>query len=75
MTEEVIGDAALLLHGHPVAGGVREALAGLDGAREVDWRPVEQQLLGQRRLAGVGVRDDGEGTPGGDFAFEAALVG
>ena len=31
---------------------------------------VEQQLLGQRRLAGVGVRDDGEGAPACDFAVQ-----
>jgi hypothetical protein len=54
---------------------VARGAAGLDGAGEVDGAAVEQQLLGQRRLARVGVRDDGEGTPGGDFAFEAALVG
>ena len=66
------GDAALLLDVHPVAGGVLVALAGLDGARGADRARVEQQLFGQRRLAGVRVGDDGEGPAPGGFAFELA---
>ena len=51
---------ALLLHFHPVRGGVTPALARLDGAGHLDRAAVEQQLLRQRRLAGVRVRDDRE---------------
>ena len=64
------GDAALLLDLHPVAGGVLIALAGLDGARRADGTRVEQQLLRQRRLARVGVGDDGERAAAGGLALE-----
>ena len=37
--------------------------ARLDRAGEVDGAAVEQELLGERGLAGVGVRDDREGAP------------
>ena len=44
--------------------------ARLDRAGEVDGPAVEQELLGERGLAGVRVADDGEGAPrldgGGD---------
>ena len=63
-------DAALLLQLHPVAGGVAAGAARLDAAGEVDGAAVEQQLLGERRLARVGMGDDGEGAPAGDFALE-----
>ena len=44
------------------------ALSRLDRAGELDRTAEKQQLLGQRRLAGVGVGDDGEGAPAGDLA-------
>ena len=56
------GDAALLLEPHPVGGGVARGLAALDGAGQLDRAAEQQQLLGERGLAGVGVRDDGEGA-------------
>ena len=56
-------DAALLLERHPVRRRRAPPLAGLDRAGLVGERAaVEQELLGQRGLARVGVRDDGEGT-------------
>ncbi len=55
-------DAALLLEAHPVGGRMTCRLAPLDGASHLDGAAEQQQLLGQRGLAGVGVRDDGEGT-------------
>ena len=39
-------DAALLLHRHPVRGGVALVLARADGPGELDRAPVQQQLLG-----------------------------
>ena len=54
------GDAALLLERHPVGGGVARRLAALDGARELDGAAEQQQLFGERGLAGVGMRNDGE---------------
>ena len=62
-------DAALLLHLHPVAGGLPAPCGRLDRAGEVDRAAVEQQLLGQRRLARVGVRDDRERPPLRDFSL------
>ena len=69
-------DAALALHVHPVRHGVPLRLAAADGAGQLDGAGVEQQLLGEGRLAGVGVRDDRErpapahlgGEPGVDCA-------
>ena len=69
-------DAALALDVHPVGHGVALRLAAADGAGQLDRAGVEQQLLGERRLAGVGVRDDREraapahlgGQPGVDLA-------
>ena len=56
------GDAALLLEAHPVGGGVARRLAALDGAGELDRAAEQQQLLGQRGLAGVRVGNDGKGA-------------
>jgi len=39
----------------------------LTAARHVDRAAEEQQLLGKGRLAGVGVRNDGERPPPGDL--------
>lgn len=63
-------DAALLLEGHPVGGGVLLCLACLHGAGLVDGAAVQQQLLRQRGLAGVGMRDDGEGAASRDLVGE-----
>jgi hypothetical protein len=60
-------DAALFLQLHPVGGGGALVFAGGDGAGEMDGVAVKQELLGQRRLARVGVRDDREGAAAGDF--------
>ena len=62
------GDAALFLDLHPVGGCVARGLAPLDRAGELDRAAVQQQLFGERGLAGVGVRDDGESAAAADFA-------
>ena len=54
------GDAALLLELHPVAARAAPALAGVHRAGLLHRAGVQQELLGERRLAGVGVADDGE---------------
>jgi hypothetical protein len=46
----------------------RVALRDFTAAREVDGPAVEQQLLGERGLARVGVRDDGEAAAPRTFA-------
>ena len=53
-------DAALALDVHPVGDDVALRPAAAHGAGQLDGAAVEQQLLGERRLAGVRVRDDGE---------------
>ena len=67
-------DAALLFDFHPVGRRVARALARLDGPRHLDRAPVEQQLLGQRGLARVGVGDDGERPPARDVAHEFGRI-
>jgi hypothetical protein len=61
-------DAALLLDVHPVRGRMAAALAALDGAGQLDRAREQQQLFGQRGLAGVGVGNDAEGAAARDFA-------
>ena len=61
-------DAALLFQRHPVGGGVARGLARLDRAGHLDRAAEQQQLFGQRGLAGVGMRDDGEGAAAAGFA-------
>ena len=48
-------------------------LPAADGAGQLDRAGVEQQLLGQRRLAGVGVRDDREGAAAADFGGQPGV--
>ena len=60
-------DAALFLEFHPVGGGGALVFARGDGTGEMDGVAVKEELLGQRRLARVGVGDDREGAAAGDF--------
>jgi hypothetical protein len=53
-------DSALLLDFHPVGGRVPLALARFHRPGHLDRAAVQQQLLGERRLARVRVRDDRE---------------
>ncbi len=55
-------DPTLLFDFHPVGNGVLGRLPGLDGTGQVDGASVEQQFFSQRRLTGIGVRDDGKST-------------
>ena len=57
-------DAALPLDRHPVGARAPPIAARLDLAGELDRAAEQQQLLGQRGLARVRVRDDREGPPG-----------
>ena len=66
-------DATLALHVHPVGHGVALGLAAAHGAGQLDGAGVEQQLLGERRLAGVGVRDDRERPPPGHLGGESGV--
>ena len=63
-------DAALFFDLHPVGDGMTLCLARLDRAREMYRPAVEQQLLGERRLARVRMRDDGKGASLRDLAVE-----
>ena len=55
-------DAALALDRHPVGARAPPLAAGAHRAGHADGAAGQQQLLGQRRLAGVRVRDDREGA-------------
>ena len=67
-------DAALLLELHEVRAGAARLALGADLAGHLDGAAVEQELLGQRRLAGVRVRDDREGAPAGDLRRQRGRV-
>ncbi len=64
------GDAALALDLHPVGTGVAALALGLDLAGKIDGAAEQQQFLGQRGLAGVGMGDDRKGPPPRDFLGE-----
>ena len=52
------GDTALLLELHPVAGRMTLRPTRLHGAGQVNRPSIQEELLGQRRLSGIGVTDD-----------------
>ena len=60
------GNAALALDAHPVRARLAAVRLGAHFAGELDRAAEQQHLLGQRRLAGVRVRDDREGAPARD---------
>ena len=66
-------DATLLLHFHPVRDGRTTLLAATHGARQLDGAGIQQQLLGERGLAGVGMGNDREGAPTGDVGREHGI--
>jgi hypothetical protein len=63
-------DAALSLDRHPVRAGRAAVALGLDLAGEIDGAAEQQQLFGQRGLAGVRMRDDRKGAPPLNFSSE-----
>ncbi len=64
------GDATLLLELHPVRRGMATRAPSADGTSELDRAGVEQELLCQRRLARVGVRDDRKGAPSRNLSLD-----
>ena len=66
-------DAALLLELHPVRRRRLAILAASHRPGQLDRAGIQQQLLRERRLAGVGMRDDGERAAPRDFTLELAL--
>ena len=58
-------DAALLLQRHPVRCGPPAPGPGSHGSRFLHGARVQQELLGQGGLPGVGMADDREGAPAG----------
>ena len=55
---------------HEIAGGTPPDLVALYRPSGLDGTAVEQELLRQRGLAGIGVADDGEGAPVFNFVLE-----
>ncbi len=56
-------NAALALDLHPVGTGIAAFALGLDLPRQIDGAAEQQQLFGQRGLAGVRMGNDGKGPP------------
>ncbi len=69
------GDAAIALHLHPVGAGLAAARLGTHLAGKLDGAAEEQQLLGQRRLAGVRMRNDREGAAAPGFVGKGHRMG
>ena len=67
------GNATLLFELHPVGRRRLSIFTAANGAGQLDGAGIQQQLLRKGRLAGVGVRDDGERAAPGDLALELAL--
>ncbi len=61
------GNSALALDAHPVRARLATVRLGAHFARKLDGAAKQQQLLGQRRLARVRVRDDGERSAPADW--------
>ncbi len=59
-------DAAFALDLHPVRAGLDAVLLRLDFAGKLDGAAEQQQLFGQRRLAGIRVGDNSKGAAAGD---------
>ena len=68
-------NAALLLELHPVGRRGLAILAAANRAGQLDRAGIQQQLLGERRLARVGMRDNGERPAARDLALKLALDG
>jgi hypothetical protein len=66
-------DAALALDLHPVTACAPAIATRLDRAGELDRAAEQEQLLGQRGLARVRVRDDREGAPPAHLLGEVGL--
>jgi hypothetical protein len=64
---DVDGDAALALDLHPVRARVAALALGLHLPSKIDRTAKQQQLFGQRGLAGVRMRDDCERAPSRHF--------
>ena len=68
------GDAALLLHFHPIRRGQFSVFAGPHHAGGADHPGVEQEFFGQRGFTRVRMADDGKGPPlarlGPNFVLE-----
>lgn len=62
-------NAALALDLHPVGTGLDLVLLGLDLAGKLNGATEQQQLFGERGLAGVRVRDDREGAAARHFLW------
>ena len=64
------GNPPLLLQRHPVGRGMAAGLTTLDRPGELDRAAEQQKLFSQRRLAGVGMRNNRKGSPPGDLLLD-----
>ena len=68
-------DPTGLFNRHPIGGGVAAIAFGTHGTGRVDGTSIEQELLGEGGLAGIGMRDDGKGPPASDLSRESGVGG
>ena len=68
------GDTALLLHLHPVGGSVARLALAFYRASNLDRVTEQQQLLGQRGLTGIGVRNDSKCPANTCFTGTFAII-
>ena len=68
------GDPTLLLQLHEVGPRAPRLALGADLPRHLDGAAEEEELLGQRGLARVGMRDDGEGAAARDLGRQGGAV-
>ena len=68
-------NAAILLHLHEIRPRAPRLALGPNLTGHLDRTAVQQELLGQRRLPRVGVRDDREGPATADFRRKRGAVG
>ena len=61
------GNTSVLLNLHPVGHRMSRCRLTFYASRQVDGSSVEQELLGQGRLTGIRVRDNGESTTAVDL--------
>jgi hypothetical protein len=67
-------DAAVLLHLHEVRACAARLALGPHLPGHLDRAAVEQELLGQRGLARIGMRDDGEGAAPRDLGRQGGVL-
>src|SRR5690606_24135134 len=67
------GNTTLLLHRHPVGGGVAITFFAFDGTGLLDQAAEQQQFFSDCGFTGVGVRNNRESAPGSNFLGKSKI--